>query len=134
MNLVQAGMEPINFASSAETESQEDKDLLNIVYRRTQRASPEFTSLHEGIDQSVDIRFSTFMFRAAPEPVLMLYDFIMTTFVSQSNNQSTRKATSQESDVVKESSHQQTSNDQIRVAVKLAGVQGSFLSSSCMTC
>jgi hypothetical protein len=106
MNLVRAEMQPIKFASSAETDSQEDKDLLNIVYRR--------------------------IFRAAPEPVLMLYDFIMTTFVPQSNSNALVKADSHEYDVVKQSSANQITGDQIRVVLKLAGIQGLSQSHSCL--
>lgn len=55
-------------------------NLVHIKYTRVQRLSPEFLSIHEGIDQSVDIGLSTFVFSASPEPVLALYDFIMNTF------------------------------------------------------
>ncbi|KAF8216245.1 hypothetical protein K438DRAFT_1748990 [Mycena galopus ATCC 62051] len=83
MSVVQPTANPIKFVSSPESDLLEDKDLLSLTYRRVQKESPEFLTIYEGIDQSVDIKLSTFIFRAAPEPVLSLYDFIMTTFVPQ---------------------------------------------------
>ncbi|KAL6309957.1 vacuolar protein sorting-associated protein 13 [Sparassis latifolia] len=80
LNVVQPGREPIQFISSAEPKA---GDLLIVKYTRVQQISPEFLSLYEGIDQNVDIRITTFVFRAAPEPVSSLYEFIMTTFVPQ---------------------------------------------------
>jgi len=124
MNLVRPGMDPIQFVSSAESDSLQDKDLLSVTYTRVQKESPEFTIIYEGINQSVDIRISTFIFRAAPEPVLSLYDFVMTTFVPQSNNQ-TIKPGSTEYDVNRvHASAASGTDDKIRVLVKLARVQG----------
>ncbi|KAG9102497.1 hypothetical protein FRC06_001944 [Ceratobasidium sp. 370] len=56
-------------------------DLVTIKYVRAQKESPEFMSVYDGIDQSVQVSLSTFNFNVAPEPVLTLYDFIMSTFV-----------------------------------------------------
>jgi hypothetical protein len=55
-------------------------DLVYIKYARVQPLSPEFLGTYEGINQSIDIGLSTFVFSASPEPVLALYDFIMNTF------------------------------------------------------
>ncbi|KAF9652010.1 vacuolar protein sorting-associated protein 13 [Thelephora ganbajun] len=79
MNICQPGFQAIEFMSSADTAGQDD--LLIVRYRRCQPESPVFFTQFDGIDQSVDIKVSTFIFRAAPEPVLAVYDFIMTTFV-----------------------------------------------------
>ncbi|KAI8995643.1 vacuolar protein sorting-associated protein 13 [Trametes punicea] len=81
MHVNQAGKEPLEFVSSAAGPS--GADLLIVKYTRVQQASPEYQQVYEGIDQNVDVKISTFLFRAAPEPVLTLYDFIMTTFVPQ---------------------------------------------------
>jgi vacuolar protein sorting-associated protein 13A/C len=124
MNLVQPGMESMKFVSSAEAESP-DKDLLSLHYRRVQKNSPEFVTIYEAIDQSVDIRISTFVFRAAPEPVVTLYDFIMTTFVPPSTEQTIPKVDHRPSDTAAEGSSTQSSGtDKIRVQVKLASVKG----------
>jgi len=124
MNLVQPGVDPIKFVSSAEAELP-DRDLLSIKYRRVQKASPEFATIYEGIDQSVDIQISTFIFRAAPEPLVDLYDFIMTTFVPQSTDQNVQIVDNQPIDLNTEpTQRQEGATDKIRVIVKLASVEG----------
>ncbi|KAI0756975.1 vacuolar protein sorting-associated protein 13 [Daedaleopsis nitida] len=84
MHVNQVGKEPLEFMSSAAGPS--TQDLLTVKYTRVQQASPEYQPVYEGIDQNVDVKISTFLFRAAPEPVVTLYDFIMTTFVPQNNS------------------------------------------------
>jgi len=79
MNIYQPGLPTIEFMSSADTVAQDD--LLIVRYKKCQPESPVFLTQFDGIDQSVDIKISTFIFRAAPEPVLAVYDFVMTTFV-----------------------------------------------------
>ncbi|CDO71578.1 hypothetical protein BN946_scf184911.g48 [Trametes cinnabarina] len=83
MHVNQVGKEPLEFVSSAAGPS--TADLLTVKYTRVQQTSPEYQPVYEGIDQNVDVKISTFLFRAAPEPVLTLYDFIMTTFVPQNS-------------------------------------------------
>ncbi len=124
MNLNQPSGEPIKFMSSVDSDVPQDQDLLFVTYTRVQKDSPEFTSVFEGIDQKVEVRISTFIFRAAPEPVIALYDFIMTTFVPQANNL-VLPAEQAMSDVQKE---QTLANDssKIYVTVNLASVQGPF--------
>lgn len=84
MHVNRPGRDPLEFVSSAAGPSA--ADLLTVKYTRVQQASPEYQPVYEGIDQNVDVKISTFLFRAAPEPVLTLYDFIMTTFVPQSGD------------------------------------------------
>ena len=79
MNVFQTGKEPLPFVSSVGENT--DDQLLVVKYVRAQQLSPEFQTTYEGINQSVDIKISTVIFRAAPEPVISLYDFIMNTFV-----------------------------------------------------
>ncbi|RPD62925.1 vacuolar protein sorting-associated protein 13 [Lentinus tigrinus ALCF2SS1-6] len=86
----QVGKEPLEFMSSpnelmSSADGPSTEDLLTVKYTRVQQASPEYQPVYEGIDQNVDVKISTFLFRAAPEPVVTLYDFIMTTFVPQNN-------------------------------------------------
>lgn len=121
MNLVQPGKEPITFASSAQSVSQSDKDLLTVQYKRGERASPLFSSVFDGIDQSVDVKISTFIFRAAPEPVISLYDFVMTTFVPQQSN---KPMESTEDHVSPQQQPSSPSDEKIRVDVELDSVQG----------
>lgn len=127
MDLAQPGTDKLlRFISSVDSLQTKDQDLLSVVYTRVQKESPEFLSIYEGIDQSVDIKISTFIFRAAPEPVISLYDFIMTTFVPQSNTPpgiSTQVVTVDQSGRV--AAEDTTASDgKIRVLVKLARVQG----------
>ncbi|CAE6434049.1 unnamed protein product, partial [Rhizoctonia solani] len=68
-------------SNQAQDGSEENTDLVRIKYVRAQKESPEFMSVYDGIDQSVDVALSAFTFNVAPEPVLTLYDFIMSTFV-----------------------------------------------------
>ncbi|KAM5536198.1 hypothetical protein V8D89_010097 [Ganoderma adspersum] len=85
IHINQVGKEPLEFMSSFTGPT--DEDLLIVKYTRVQQASPEFQPVYEGIDQNVDVKISTFLFRAAPEPVVTVYDFIMTTFVPQNGAQ-----------------------------------------------
>jgi vacuolar protein sorting-associated protein 13A/C len=126
--------------SSADTEGQDN--LLTVRYKRCQPESPVFLSQFDGVDQSVDIKISTFIFKAAPEPVLAVYDFIMTTFVPgpvPNQRQQQNVAAAEEgisldrgkyvTPVVAE---QQQAAQKIRVLVTLASVQGiSFKNVSC---
>ncbi|KAG6857562.1 hypothetical protein H0H87_000161 [Tephrocybe sp. NHM501043] len=129
LDLVQPGIhEPLRFISSAETNTslnQDRQDLLIVAYTRAQKDHPEFVSVFDSIDQAVDIRVSTFIFRTAPEPVISLYDFVMSTFVSQRPNapiQEVRmieKADDQDGHAVKS----EATDGKIRVVAKLASVQ-----------
>lgn len=127
MNVVQhSDKKDIQFVSTPEHGPSRDNDLLRIAYTRVQKESPDFLTVHEGIDQNVDIKMSTLIFRAAPEPVLALYDFIMTTFASNSNEvmQPQINRSGEGSQAV------QTQNvadvGMIRVLVKLEGVRGAL--------
>ncbi|KAJ7783787.1 vacuolar protein sorting-associated protein 13 [Mycena maculata] len=123
MILVQPNADPIKFVSSPESDLSEDKDLLSLTYTRVQKESPEFVTVYEEIDQSVDIKISTFIFRAAPEPVLALYDFVMTTFVPQSNPAMIESAEESPIGARPEPVEESASGGKIRVLVKLASVQ-----------
>ncbi|KAG9314366.1 N-terminal region of Chorein, a TM vesicle-mediated sorter-domain-containing protein [Chiua virens] len=78
MNIVQANQDPIQLISSDGANGGGEKDLLSVSYLRVQRNSPEFSTVYDDIEQSIDVRLSTFIFNAAPEPVISLYDFLMT--------------------------------------------------------
>ena len=134
MNIYQPGLPTIEFMTSADTAGQDD--LLIVRYKRCQPESPVFLTQFDGIDQSVDIKITTFIFRAAPEPVLAVYDFVMTTFVpAPAPNQQPHEVAL----VGEESStghskdaapvavvEQQQAAQKIRVLVNLASVQGNL--------
>lgn len=123
MHVVQTGTEPIKFISSTATDSSEQ--LLAVKYTRVQPQSPQFMRVYEGIDQSVNIMVTTVVVRAAPEPVITLYDFIMTTFVPQGNTPSPSNSPQpEEGDSPVVSAPDTSSTQKIKVLIKLAGVQG----------
>jgi vacuolar protein sorting-associated protein 13A/C len=140
MNIYQPGLPTIEFMTSADTEGQDN--LLIVRYKRCQPESPVFLSQFDGIDQSVDVKISTFIFRAAPEPVLAVYDFIMTTFVPgpapDQQQQQVAPVVHKEAlmgqgkDVVPVIVEQQQATQKIRVLVNLASVQG--ISSTSVSC
>jgi len=130
MNIYQPGLPAIEFMSSADSAGQDD--LLIVRYKKCQPESPVFLAQFDGIDQSVDIKISTFIFRAAPEPVLTVYDFVMTTFVPAPNQQQQEVtgveiSTSQDKDTnLVVTVGQQQAVQKIRVLVNLASVQGTL--------
>ncbi|KAI5124698.1 hypothetical protein M0805_004304 [Coniferiporia weirii] len=84
------GLDPLHLVST-ESGTSEDMNLMNIAYRRVQKVSPDFVTVYDGFDQSVEVKLSTFVFRAVPEHVLPLYDYIMSTFVPNKKNSQTAK-------------------------------------------
>ncbi|PPQ80804.1 hypothetical protein CVT25_001929 [Psilocybe cyanescens] len=131
MNVVQLSGHDIQFVSTPEIGPSIDKDLLRISYCRVQKDSPDFLTIAEGIDQSVDIKMSTLVFQAAPEPVLDLYDFIMTTFVPDSE-----PAMQPSSELQTTGSHggkdvaPGDSDGKIRVVMKLEGIRVTLINES----
>ncbi|KAJ9118150.1 hypothetical protein QFC22_004053 [Naganishia vaughanmartiniae] len=101
---------------------EEEDELVRVKYARVDKESPEFMSLHDGIDQSIDTSISTLKIHIEPEPLISLYDFIMTTFVPDHGEaQSQDTAPDQEGD----------SSDKLRIRVRLRGVQLLLLNDAC---
>ena len=126
MNVNQVGKEQLEFMSSAAGPIEED--LLTVKYTRCQQASPEYQPVYEGIDQNVNVKISTFLFRAAPEPVVTLYDFIMTTFVPQSSGNAEAQPTpdAPEHGAPDAAVDSAASSGKIRVLLTLASIQGAY--------
>jgi vacuolar protein sorting-associated protein 13A/C len=129
MNFLQAGRQPSAFISSEQSDHQ---DLVKVQYTRVQRESPEFHTVYEGIDQSVKGDFSTVTIRAEPEPIIAVYDFIMSTFVPerQAVEASTKDAPPLAVPAIEApppQQPQQGDNQQIRVNVNLQGIEGEVL-------
>lgn len=129
MNVIQP-RGPIKFISTPQ-EISGSPDLLQVKYTRAQRESPEFQTIFEGVDQSIDVKMSTLVFRAAPEPILDVYDFIMTTFVPSSQPASERSnqlalpdTPSDDGDLVAPGT--ESIDGKIRVLVRLEGVKREF--------
>ncbi len=108
---------------STEKDASKDTDLMTVDYNRVQKASPDYVSKFEGMDQSVNVALSTFVLQADPEPLLNVYDFIMTTFVpSQQDQTPSNETVNQQAQLANVS---QTATEQkIRVRVKLASFKG----------
>jgi vacuolar protein sorting-associated protein 13A/C len=123
MNLTGPEFESLEVLSSADEEASKARDLLTVGYTRVQRDSPEFLSVHEGVDQSVDLTISTVTLRVSPEAILALYDFIMSTFVSPASGSTNQKQIAP-SETVDVDAQQTVSDQRIRVAMKLDGVKG----------
>ncbi|KAL0581607.1 Vacuolar protein sorting-associated protein 13 [Marasmius crinis-equi] len=121
MDIEQPGKGPMKFISSSETADTEE--LLSVGYVRVQKESPEFLTTYEGIDQSVDVKISTLRFHAAPEPVVSLYDFIMTTFVPPSTPAVQQEKTVAEDSPAPPTSQSANNSGKIKVGVELASVQ-----------
>lgn len=64
-----------------------DKDLVRVKYTRVQTDSPEFMSVYEGIDQTINVDVSTINIMLTRVSVLAVYDWIMTTFVPAQEDQ-----------------------------------------------
>jgi vacuolar protein sorting-associated protein 13A/C len=106
-------------SSAEESTGDSDLKLVRVRYMRVQKESPEFMTKYEGVDQSVDTELSTFKITVAPEPILSLYDFIMTTFVPAQEQPPSQTEQDHEDD-----EEQPKSSDKIRVRVKVTSAQG----------
>ncbi|EJD03959.1 vacuolar protein sorting-associated protein vps13 [Fomitiporia mediterranea MF3/22] len=126
-----AGYDPLLLVST-ESDTSEGANLMNVAYRRAQKASPDFLTIYDGYDQSVDVTLTTFVVRAVPEHVLSLYDYIMTTFVPSRNGSTTAQVeeTSAQGVQPKEEQSSQRSPERIRVRAKLAEFQVLLLEKS----
>ncbi|THH34126.1 hypothetical protein EUX98_g96 [Antrodiella citrinella] len=121
MSVVQNGKEPLEFMTSIGTST--ENDLLKVRYTRVQPESPDFMTVYEGSNQGVDVKVTTFIFRVAPEPLVALYDFIMTTFVPNRDVVASPAVPPPVSEVLQPAAVAQGPPEKIRVFVKLASVQ-----------
>jgi vacuolar protein sorting-associated protein 13A/C len=112
--------------SSADT-TESDVKLVRVKYMRVQKESPEYMTKHEGVDQSVDTELSTFKITVAPEPILSLYDFIMTTFVPHDEQAESAPAT----DVKPEEEEAPKSATRLKVRVKVTSAEGKLRRRRC---
>ena len=70
-------------SSSKASTPKSDKDLVRVKYTRVDTDSPEFMTVYEGIDQSINVEVSTINIMLTRVSILAVYDWIMTTFVPQ---------------------------------------------------
>lgn len=116
----------IDFVSTPATTGRNlnESHLLRIIYTRVQKESPDFLTAHEGIDQNIDIKMSTLVFRAEPAPVLALYDFVMSTFVPKDESSGGQIALRPSNAFTQTPEIQTDPANEIRVSAKLEGIQG----------
>ncbi|GAA94842.1 hypothetical protein E5Q_01496 [Mixia osmundae IAM 14324] len=58
------------------------EDLVHIKYSQVQPDSPEFMTVHEAFNKSVEIQFATINVIVTRASILLLFDFVMSTFAS----------------------------------------------------
>ena len=114
-------MRPLLSSAAKPNDTNSDLKLVQVRYLKVQKDSPEFMTKHEGVDQSIDTELSTFGITLSPEPILSLYDFIMTTFVPNDEQPPAEQAAGTVA-----TSEAQPSADKIRVRVKLTSAQGTW--------
>ncbi|GAA5827080.1 hypothetical protein JCM11251_002234 [Rhodosporidiobolus azoricus] len=96
-----------------------EQDLVRIRYQGVQKASPEFMTVHEGFDKTVDVEMSTLNVIVTRSSILMLFDWVMTTFTDPGD------AAAPPSPNVKpdeEGQLEEISTDKLRVKVKLTSI------------
>ncbi|WWD17860.1 hypothetical protein CI109_102304 [Kwoniella shandongensis] len=117
---------PLLSSANEGSDSPSDLKLVQVKFNKVQKDSPEFMTRHEGVDMSIDTELSTFKFTIAPEPILTLYDFIMTTFVPRDEEEAAKadgvNGNSKEESAVQE----EESTDKLRIRVKLTSAQVSL--------
>jgi len=118
MALVSSNAQFVDVVTSETSLTAPCDNLLSVIYTRVKKDSADYNTVYEGIDQIVDVRFSTFSVHAAPEPIISLYDFIISTFFSDVNRSLAplNPASSVEQPSIDES--------KIRVLVKLESIRG----------
>ncbi|KAF8516153.1 hypothetical protein BU17DRAFT_51124 [Hysterangium stoloniferum] len=128
MTLTQANGQNVPLLSTTDHNSVPEGDLLTLAYTRSQPEHADFMSKHEGFDQDIKISLSTFIFHAAPEPVISLYDFIMTTFVPEKSVNPPQAPSTVQKEKPEIGTHEDSGqalarSSKIRVVVELASVQ-----------
>ena len=129
MKVAEPGFEPLQLFSSVGWSSGNGpasggKDLLRVDYTRIQSNSPDYLSLYEGYDQIISVDVSTVIFRASPEPLVTLYDLLMTTFVPPSPSRGDAPSLAQGSSTVSQPTRESSSQTgKLRLLVTLASVE-----------
>ena len=132
MEVAEPGFESVQLFSSSNGSTKNipssgGKDLLRVDYTRVQSSSPEYRSTYEGYDQIISVDVSTVIFRVAPEPLVTLYDLIMTTFVPSSPSPGETPSLAQGPSAVAQPPESSSRTGKLRLLLKLASVEGAFL-------
>lgn len=106
--------------TSEKLEGGHEHDLVRIRYQGVQKDSPEFQTVHEGFDKSVDVEMSTLNLVVTRSSILLLFDWVMTTFTDPTDAAApTKPAIEDETTLAAESD---ASTDKLRVKVKLTSI------------
>ncbi|KAK4052926.1 Vacuolar protein sorting-associated protein 13 [Microbotryomycetes sp. JL221] len=98
-----------------------EQDLVRVRYQGVQKTSPEFMTVHEGIDKLVDVEFSTLNIVVTRGSILTLFDWVMTTFTDP--NAGTPPSTPDErSQDGQEMIPTDPTMDKMRIKVKLTSI------------
>lgn len=109
--------------SLIDTGDSQTEDLMKVAYRKVQKESPEYMTVFDGADQSIAVDLTTFRIHAKPEPLLALYDFIMTTFVPNNPDQAQNDPAEDRVQAVDKDDQQGDNGDKIRIRVKLRSIE-----------
>lgn len=60
------------------------KNLVNIKYAKASKEHPQFITMYNGYDQTVDVALSTLTIIVTRKPLIRIYNWIMNTFTSPS--------------------------------------------------
>ncbi|GAA6061937.1 hypothetical protein JCM10212_001505 [Sporobolomyces blumeae] len=96
------------------------QDLVRVHYRGVDKDSPEFQTVHEGFDKSVDVEMSTLNLVVTRSSILVLFDWVMTAFTDP--NDASTPSTPVASEVDEEEAMKEASTDKLRVKVKLTSI------------
>jgi vacuolar protein sorting-associated protein 13A/C len=134
LSMIQGSRQPLPILYSDEGSTAQKNDLhelLRVKYAKVQKASPEFMTVHEGVDQNISVQLSTFNLAVSPKPILEIYDFIMTTFVPENKGGQTETA-----HIVEDTNDEHgesaadiapTNSDKLRVRVKLTAIRRKYM-------
>ncbi len=127
LSMIRPGQSPLPILTSDEGFSVPVGDiheLLRVRWEKVQKDSPNFMTVHEGVDQSITVQLSTVNIMVSPRPILSLYDFIMTTFVPTSTDGQSPAASVQSLEATAASQDStQASTDKMRIRVKLTAIR-----------
>ncbi len=102
----------------ADEDGEPAQDLVRIHYQGVQKTSPEFQTVHEGFDKTVDVEFSTLNVIITRSSILILFDWVLTTFADGGPPpEPTPEAVNGDDQSVTE-----VSTDKLRVKVKLTSI------------
>lgn len=109
--------------SLIDTGDSQTENLMKVAYRKVQKESPEYMSVFDGADQSIAVDLTTFRIHAKPEPLLALYDFIMTTFVPNNSDTTPDISPGDQTQLADAQDQRADNGDKIRIRVKLRSIE-----------